>query len=64
VLAGVGSFGAYPASDPHNELGNYIPVTNYYEGYYGLTACNKGAEWAILYGGPWECYILGSFWLV
>ncbi len=63
VLVGFGANGAYPIKDfLHNESGHYIPVDNYLEGNYGFSACNKGEEWALMYGGPWGCYILFDFY--
>jgi len=65
VLVGVGAYGAFPVMDLHNESGHYVPVTNYFEGFYGFAGCNKGAEWAILYGGPWGCGLMaGSYWQI
>jgi hypothetical protein len=62
VLSGLGAFGSYPTYDLHNESGHYIPVVNYFEGFYSFWACSKGAESALLYGGPWGCDDLFSFY--
>ena len=62
VFVGVGAFGAYPVMELRNESGHHIPVTDYFEGYYGLAGCDRGAGWAILYGGPWGCDFVGAYW--
>ena len=62
VLTGMGAVGAYPIKDLHNESGHYIPVDNYFEGFYSFWACSKSAESALLYGGPWGCDALVSFY--
>ncbi|HEV2139408.1 MAG TPA: hypothetical protein VGR53_11265 [Nitrososphaerales archaeon] len=62
VLSGMGAFGAYPIKDLRNESGQFIPVVNYFEGFYSFWACSKGAESVLLYGGPWGCDPIVSFY--
>jgi hypothetical protein len=63
VFFGTGTFVVYPEKDLHNESGHYIPVDNYFEALLILSSCNKGAEFALLQGGPWGCKVLIN-WVV